>query len=67
MDFLESDECQAIYLESGARPSTASKLSATNKYIVDLASINYREADPNALAENQSAIFARWNALRIKH
>ena len=67
MDFLESDECQAIYLECGARPATASKLSATNKYIVDLSSINYREADTVALAQNQSAIFARWNALRIKH
>ncbi|MGI5174298.1 extracellular solute-binding protein [Treponema sp. OMZ 840] len=67
MDFLQSDECQAIYLESGARPATASKLSVKNEYIVDLSAINYLEADTMALANNQKAIFSRWNNLRIKH
>lgn len=67
MDFLQSDECQAIYLECGARPATASKLDATNDYIVDLSTINYLEADTIALANNQEAIFARWNDLWIQH
>ena len=67
MDFLESDECQALYLECGARPATASKLSVTNDYIVDLSTIEYKEADTKALAENQQAIFDRWNQLWTQH
>ena len=67
MDFLQSDECQAIYLECGARPATASKLDVTNDWIVDLSTINYLVADTQALAENQPAIFERWNQLSAKH
>ena len=67
MDFLESDECQAIYLESGARPATSSELDVTNEFIVDLSTINYLEADTIALAENQEAIFDHWNQLAAQH
>jgi iron(III) transport system substrate-binding protein len=67
MDFLESDEGQSLYLECGARPATASTLSVTNEYIVDLSTIEYKVADTVALAENQQAIFDRWNALWIQH
>ena len=67
MDFLQSDECQTIYLECGARPATASKLDVTNDWIVDLSTINYLVADTQALAENQPAIFERWNQLSAKH
>lgn len=67
MDFLQSDECQAIYLECGARPATSSPLDVTNDWIVDLSTINYLEADTLALANNQQAIFDRWNELTTKH
>lgn len=67
MDFLQSDECQALYLECGARPATGSALSVTNEYIVDLSTIEYKEADTVALAENQQAIFEHWNSLWTQH
>ena len=67
MDFLQSDECQAIYLECGARPATSSKLDVANDWIVDLSTINYLEADTLALANNQPAIFERWNQLTTQH
>ena len=67
MDFLESDECQAIYLQCGARPATSSKLDVTNEYIVDLSTIDYKQADTKALAENQKTIFDHWNQLYTQH
>ncbi len=67
MDFLQSDDCQALYLQCGARPATSSTLSVTNEYIVDLSTIEYKEADTVALAENQQAIFESWNTLWTQH
>ncbi len=67
MDFLESDEGQSLYLQSGARPATASKLDVTNEWIVDLDTINYLSADTKALAENQPAIHEHWKTLWAQH
>ena len=64
IDYLLSDEGQAIYNECGARQANANlELENPNKLIVDLASINYLVADTQALAENQPAIQDHWREI----
>lgn len=64
MDFLISDEGQAIYNECGARQANATLvLENPNSYIVDLSTINYLVADTEALAENRPAIQDSWRAI----
>ena len=64
IDWLISDEGQAIYNECGARQANANlELENPNKLIVDLASINYLVADTQALAENQPAIQDHWREI----
>lgn len=64
IDFLESDQGQAIYNECGARQANASLvLDNPNPLIVDLSTINYLVADTEALAVNQSAIHDHWREI----
>lgn len=64
IDFLISDEGQAIYNECGARQANANlKLENPNEYIVDLNTINYKVADTEALAKNQAAIQQHWREI----
>jgi len=64
MDFLISDECQAIYNKCGARQANANMvLEDPNPYIVDLNTIVYNVADTQALAENQPAIKEMWREI----
>lgn len=66
MDFLESDECQEIYNQCGARQANSS-LEIENEYLPNLSTMNYKEADTKALAENQEAIFDHWKQLYNNH
>mgnify|MGYP000845930231 FL=1 len=59
MDFLESDECQAIYSECGARQANAN-LDIENEWLPNLSDINYKAADTEGLAKNQEDILNRW-------
>lgn len=59
MDFLESDECQAIYNECGARQANAN-LDILNEWLPNLSDINYKAADTEGLAKNQEDILNRW-------
>lgn len=64
IDYLISDEGQAIYNECGARQANANLvLENPNKLIVDLGTINYLVADTEALASNQSAIQDHWREI----
>lgn len=64
IDYLISDEGQAIYNECGARQANANlELENPNKLIVDLGTINYLVADTEALASNQSAIQDHWREI----
>lgn len=64
MDFLESDEGQAIYNECGARQANAGLvLENPNPFIVALNTIEYLVADTEALAVNQSAIHEHWREI----
>lgn len=64
IDYLISDEGQAIYNECGARQANANlELENPNKLIVDLGSINYLVADTEALATNQAAIHDHWREI----
>ena len=64
IDFLISDEGQAIYNECGARQANANLvLENPNQLIVDLSTINYLVADTQALAENQPAIQDHWREI----
>lgn len=64
IDFLISDEGQAIYNECGARQANANLvLENPNKLMVNLAEINYLVADTQALSENQSAIHDHWRQI----
>jgi len=64
MDFLESDECQKIYNNCGARQAN-SNLKIENKWLPDLSNI-YKEADTEALAKNQTQILEKWTSLSKK-
>lgn len=59
MDFLTSDECQAIYNECGARQAN-SNLKVENEWLVDLSTITYNVADTEALAVNRETIQDMW-------
>ncbi|MCI8564990.1 MAG: extracellular solute-binding protein [Lachnospiraceae bacterium] len=59
MDFLTSDECQAIYNECGARQAN-SNLKVENEWLVDLSTITYNVADTEALATNRETIQDMW-------
>ncbi len=59
MDFLESDQCQTIYNECGARQANAN-LDIENEWLPALSTINYKAADTEALAKNQEEILNRW-------
>ena len=64
IDYLISDEGQAIYNECGARQANANlELENPNELIVDLSTINYLVADTQALAENQPAIQDHWREI----
>ena len=63
MDFLQSDEGQAVYLASGARPVTTHHIEGGSDVMVDLSKINYAVADTAALAEHKAEIVDKWNAL----
>ena len=64
IDFLISDEGQAIYNECGARQANANLvLENPNELIVDLNTITYLVADTQALAENQPAIQDHWREI----
>ena len=64
IDYLLSDEGQAIYNECGARQANANlELENPNELIVDLSTINYLVADTQALAENQPAIQDHWREI----
>ena len=65
MDFLESDDCQKIYNQCGARQANAS-LKIKNKLLPDLSTINYKAADTEALAKNEADILNKWKELRKK-
>ncbi len=62
MDFLNSDECQKIYNECGARQAN-DNLDIDNKYLPPLNTINYIAADTVGLAENKDAILEKWKDL----
>lgn len=66
MDFLTSDECQAIYNQCGARQAKTS-LNITNENLPDLTTFNYQVADTKALAENQTAIQDHWKTIYNAH
>lgn len=63
MDFLESDEGQTVYLQSGARPVSTNKLAGGSDLMVDLDTIVYKVADTEALATHKAEICDRWKAL----
>ncbi len=64
IDFLISDEGQAIYNQCGARQANANLvLESPNELIVDLNTIKYLVADTQALAENQPAIQDHWREI----
>ena len=64
IDWLLSDEGQAIYNECGARQANANlELENPNKLMVNLADINYLVADVQALSENQPAIHDHWREI----
>lgn len=64
IDYLISDEGQAIYNECGARQANANLvLEHPNELIVDLSTINYLVADTEALAVNQPAIQDHWREI----
>ena len=64
IDYLISDEGQAIYNECGARQANANLvLENPNQLIVDLSAINYLVADTEALAANQPAIHDHWREI----
>ena len=64
IDYLISDEGQAIYNECGARQANANlELEHPNELIVDLSTINYLVADTEALAVNQPAIQDHWREI----
>ena len=62
MDFLDSDECQKIYNECGARQANAN-LDIENEWLPALDTINYKSADTEALAKNQEEILNHWTEL----
>ncbi|HZJ87903.1 MAG TPA: extracellular solute-binding protein [Sphaerochaeta sp.] len=62
MDFLQSQEGQQCYLDSGARPVTTYPMVGGSEYMVDLNTINVKIADTEALANNKAAISEKWNA-----
>ena len=64
IDYLLSDEGQAIYNECGARQANANLvLENPNKLMVNLADINYLVADTEALSANQPAIHDHWREI----
>lgn len=64
IDYLLSDEGQAIYNECGARQANANlALENPNKLMVNLADINYLVADIEALSANQPAIHDHWREI----
>ena len=64
IDYLLSDEGQAIYNECGARQANANlELENPNKLMVNLADINYLVADTEALSVNQPAIHDHWREI----
>ncbi len=64
IDFLTSDEGQAIYNKCGARQANSNLvLEEPNAYIVDLNTVNYLVADTEALATNQAAIQDHWREI----
>lgn len=62
MDFLQSDEGQKCYLDSGARPATTSKLSGGSPNMVDLDTIVMKVADTEAFAVHKGEISEKWNS-----
>ena len=64
IDYLLSDEGQAIYNECGARQANANlELENPNKLMVNLADIKYLVADTEALSVNQPAIHDHWREI----
>ena len=64
IDYLLSDEGQAIYNECGARQANANlELENPNQLMVNLADINYLVADTEALSANQPAIHDHWREI----
>ena len=64
IDYLLSDEGQAIYNECGARQANANlELENPNKLMVNLADIKYLVADTEALSVNQKEIHNRWREI----
>ena len=64
IDYLLSDEGQAIYNECGARQANANlELENPNKLMVSLTDINYLVADIEALSVNQPAIHDHWREI----
>ena len=62
IDFLQSEEGQKCYLDSGARPATTVKLSGGSPNMVDLDTINVKVADTEALAVHKGEISEKWNS-----
>ena len=67
MDFLQSDAGQQSYLDAAARPATTTKLSGGSARMVDITTINYKDADTEALAKNKAAICDKWNEYWAKY
>ena len=64
IDYLLSDEGQAIYNECGARQANANlELENPNKLMVSLTDINYLVADIEVLSVNQPAIHDHWREI----
>ena len=61
IDFLQSDAGQQTYLDAAARPASTSRFSGGSPTMVDLATINVKVADTEALAKNKAEICDKWN------
>lgn len=66
VDFIISDECQALYAESSIRPANT-EFKSTSEYLPDIDTIKLVAEDYDVIGENQQAYLDRFNEIWAKY
>lgn len=65
VDFIISDECQALYAESSIRPANT-EFKSTSEYLPDIDTIKLVEENYDVIGENQQAYLDKFNEIWAK-
>jgi len=66
VDFIISDECQALYAESSIRPAKT-QFKSTSEYLIDIDTIKLVEEDYGVIGDNQQAYLDKFNEIWAKY